>query len=70
MTRNRILGLSDLQAFLALSEQRDQELRAVIVSDLTSTDDRMQALVDLAHLSSDLTALLLEVIEAEKSEAG
>jgi hypothetical protein len=35
------------------------------VSDPTSTDDRMQALVELAQLSADLTALVLEVIKTE-----
>jgi hypothetical protein len=57
--------LAELQAFLVSSDQQDQELRAVIASDLTSSEDRMQALLELAHLSSDLTALLLEVIMAE-----
>ena len=61
MTIDPVLQLTDLQAFLALSEHQDQELRVVIASDLTS-DDRMQALLELAHLSSDLTAILLEVI--------
>ena len=62
MTIDRTLSLADLQAFLASSEQQDQELRAVITSDRTSGEDRMQALLELAHLSSDLTAILLEVI--------
>jgi len=62
MTIDRTLSLADLQAFLASSEQHDQELRAVITSDLTSEGDRMQALLELAHLSNDLTAILLEVI--------
>ena len=56
---------ADLQAFLVSSDQQDQELRAVIASDLTLADERMQALLELAQLSSDLTALLLEVIKAE-----
>ena len=58
-------SLPDLLAFIASSEQQDQELRAIIASDLTPADDRMQALLELAHLSSDLTAMLLEVIKSE-----
>jgi len=65
MTVDPHLRLTDLQAFLAASEQQDQELRGVIASELTSAEDRMQALVELAHLSADLTALLLDVIKAE-----
>jgi hypothetical protein len=65
MTTDRNLRLPDLLAFLASCEQQDRELRAVIASDLTSTDDRMQGLIELAQLSSDLTALLFEVIKAE-----
>lgn len=57
--------LPDLLAFLEASKRQDQELRAVIASDLTSTDDRMRALVELAQLSADLTALLIEVIKTE-----
>ena len=56
MTVNRNLRLPDLLAFLEASERQDQELRAVIASDLTSTAQRMQALLELAQLSSDLTA--------------
>jgi hypothetical protein len=65
MTIDHNPRLPDLLAFLEASERQDQELRAVIVSDLTSTDDRMQALVELAQLSADLTALVLEVIKTE-----
>lgn len=65
MTVDPHLRLTDLQAFLAASERQDQELRAMIASELTSDDDRMQAMLELAHLSADLTALLLEVIKAE-----
>ena len=57
--------LPDLLAFIASSEWQDQELRAVIASDLTPADERMQALLELAQLSSDLTALLVEVIKTE-----
>ena len=65
MTVDHNLRPPDLIAFLASCEQQDQELRAVIASDLTSTDDRMQALLELAQLASDLTALVLEVIKSE-----
>jgi len=65
MTVDPRLRRTDLQTFLATSEQQNQELRGVIASELTSAEDRMQALVELAHLSADLTALLLDVIKAE-----
>ena len=67
MTIDRTLSLADLQAFLASSEQQDQELRAVITSDRTSGEDRMQALLELAQRSSDLTELVLEVIKPERN---
>jgi hypothetical protein len=62
MITDHTLSLPDLRAFLSTSEQQDQELRAVIASQLTSDDDRMQALLELARLSSDLTVILAEVI--------
>ena len=65
MTIDTNSRLPDLLAFIASSERQDQELRAVIASDLTPADERMQALLELAQLSSDLTALLVEVIKTE-----
>lgn len=68
MTTNRNPRLPDLLAFLEASERQDQELRAVIASELTSPADRMQALLELAQLSSDLTTLVLEVIKSEERD--
>jgi len=62
MTIDHTLSLPDLRAFLATSEHENQELRAVIASHLTSDDDRMQALLELAHLSCNLSAILVEVV--------
>lgn len=64
MIADRKFELAALLAFLAKTERHDQELRAVIASSLIDPETRMQALVDLAQLSSGLTSLLAEVIEA------
>jgi hypothetical protein len=65
MTSDHAPRIPALHALLASSELQSQELRAGIGSDLTSTEDKMKALRELAHLSSDLTSLLVEVIRAE-----
>jgi F0F1-type ATP synthase delta subunit len=57
--------LAGLQAFLAAIEQEDQELRALIESDLISQEERLEAVKRLAHLTSDLTRLLNDVIRSE-----
>ena len=57
--------LAGLKAFLTAIEQEDQELRALIESDLTSQEERLEAVKKLAHLTSDLTRLLNAVIRHE-----
>ena len=57
--------LAGLKTFLAAIEQEDQELRALIESDLTSQEERLEAVKKLAHLTSDLTRLLNDVLRNE-----
>lgn len=57
--------LAGLKAFLAAFEQEDQELRALIESDLTSQEDRLEAVKKLAQLTHNLTRLLNDVIRSE-----
>jgi F0F1-type ATP synthase delta subunit len=60
--------LAGLKAFLAAIEQEDQELRALIESDLTSPEERLEAVKKLAQLTCDLTRLLNDVIRSEESD--
>lgn len=57
--------LMGLKRFLASIEREDQELRALIESDLTSQEDRLEAVKKLAHLTCDLSRLLNDVIRQE-----
>ena len=63
MIADRTLQLEDLQQFLARSGEEDRRLRAVIESPDTPHEERLQALMELAVLSCDLTAILLEMIK-------
>jgi hypothetical protein len=65
MTIDRAPQLPELWSMLASSEHQYRELRAGIGSGLTSAEDRVRALRELARLSSDLTSLLLDVIRTE-----
>lgn len=57
--------LRGLKSFLAAVEQEDQELRALIESELVSSEERLEAMKKLAQLTSDLTCLLNDVIRHE-----
>ena len=63
MPSNR--SLAGLKIFLTSVEQEDQELRALIESDLISSEERLHAVKKLAHLTSNLTRLLNDVIRSE-----
>jgi hypothetical protein len=49
---------ADLEAFLAASEQEERRPRSIIDSQQTSPEVKLQALRDLAQLSSELIAEL------------
>jgi len=57
--------LTGLKRFLASIEQEDQALRALIESDLTSQEERLEAVKKLARLTSGLTRLLNDVLRHE-----